>query len=382
MITLRPGSHAHQILTLLSVVGEFPYNSVYLLGNERTIKVLIHRLQEIQNFRFDKYGKSFTTKMLTISGKREMRTIRLYKGALPMIYELSPEAYKNYMGSFWQHKFPGDISHILRNHRVAEAVAMCMETGIEARPYILPKLQNNSILKLVPDNPVFYIARDIKKLDNCGLPKTSYTRLVGAIFYPQGCYAVYNTRSSVMKWHGMGEFKSYYNLIEICRMNAGLNALSSAILLGTDHNIALMTLNESDKSKTKDMRFDRIYRHIHFIPMNLDGKRLLRILTLSNWKNQMLDAIFPTELKCDRPGLIEYDAYDNGTYIYSHIDSDIARLLRLKQAIHGQKIAVEVLCLPWQVPFLKEYLGNLVILKQINMADLEEILCLSGGDVY
>ena len=44
MITVRPGSHAHDIITLLSVIGEFPVRSLYLLGNERVIKALVRRL--------------------------------------------------------------------------------------------------------------------------------------------------------------------------------------------------------------------------------------------------------------------------------------------------------------------------------------------------
>ena len=51
MITVRPGSHAHDIITLLSFVGEFPVRSLYLLGNERVIKALVHRMTLLQEYR-------------------------------------------------------------------------------------------------------------------------------------------------------------------------------------------------------------------------------------------------------------------------------------------------------------------------------------------
>ena len=43
--------------------------------------------------------------------------------------------------TFWEHHFPGDAAHRDRNHRVAEAVALCMSAGVEVLPYDLPRLQ-------------------------------------------------------------------------------------------------------------------------------------------------------------------------------------------------------------------------------------------------
>ena len=69
MIYIRPGSQAHEILTLLSIVGEFPTCSVHLLGNERVYKALISKLSERQDFCHTETGQVHTTKLLTISGK-------------------------------------------------------------------------------------------------------------------------------------------------------------------------------------------------------------------------------------------------------------------------------------------------------------------------
>jgi len=73
---------------------------------------------------------------------------------------------------------------------------------------------------------------------------------------------------------------------------------------------------------------------------------------------------------------MEYDAYWEGTYIYSHLDSDIARLVRFREALETQTEKFEVLCFPWQAGFLKEYLGQRVILKQLEMQSLEKSLSL------
>jgi len=374
MIAIRPGSRVHRLLFLLSVAGEYPAKSLHLLGNGRDLKKFIHQLEEVRDFRTDRDGTVYTTKLLTVSGKRDSRTIRLYKGALPILSEIHPDALGYYLESFRKHRFSGDSTHIWRNHRVSEALALSMMAGIEIRPYILPRLQKTGIHHTVPESPSFYIARDFKKLDVSELNKTMFTRIVGAVFYPGGIYAVYNTRGAVMKWSGMGELKTTHHLLELSRMNAGLDEVSSALLLGTGPDIALQTLIQSDKSRRMELRFDKIYPHIHFIPMNQDGIRLVRILTLPDWNERVLGALFDSQMRPKGYGFMEYDAFWEGTYIYSHLDSDIARLVRFREALETQTEKFEVMCFPWQAGFLKEYLGQRVILKQLEMGSLEAAL--------
>ena len=76
---------------------------------------------------------------------------------------------------------------------------MAMMVGLEFRPYALPKLHQGVIARQAFPKPSFYIARDIKGSEFDDMDKTMFTRVVGAMFYPGGCYAVYNTRNAVMK---------------------------------------------------------------------------------------------------------------------------------------------------------------------------------------
>ena len=52
----------------------------------------------------------------------------------------------------------------------------------------------------------------------------------------------------------------------------------------------------------------------------------------------------------------------------------LARLLRLKQALEHISAPVELLCFPWQTPFLREYLGNRVQLRELTIEVLEDAL--------
>lgn len=381
MITLRPGSQVHRLITVLGVVGEFPICALKLLGNARAMRELVHRLTLVQEFRHPGTEERITTKLLQISGKGHAKSIRFYKGALPILEWIHPGAYGYYMAAFYNHRFPGDASHKERNHRVAEAAAVCMAAGVESRTYLLPSLQNREIAGTVPKEPSFYLARDIKKISAAEQNKTMFTRTVGTIFYPGGCYPVYNTRSAAMKWSGMGEFKALHSLTEVARLNAGLHELDAAILIGESEDAALLTLLESEKSRRLEFRFDCIYHHIHFIPMSGSGIRLLRLLTVPDWNEKLMDLLFEPGSRSYGKGFMEYDAFVGDVYIYSHLDGDIARLIRFREALGSQTECFEVLCFRDQVPFLREYLGPHVILKTIDMNSVEAELGLYGGDI-
>ena len=79
----RPGSQLRQLITMLSIVGEYPIRSLYLLGNERAYKALVHKLTTPETFRIPQTETEMTTRLLTVTGKGNGRSVRFYKGALP-----------------------------------------------------------------------------------------------------------------------------------------------------------------------------------------------------------------------------------------------------------------------------------------------------------
>ena len=170
MIHIRPGSQVYEILTLLSIVGEFPTCSLHLLGSERVYKALVSKLTEKQECCHTETGEVITTKVLTISGKSSSKTIRLFRKALPILGWLGAEQF--YHESYPNHKFSGSYYHVVRNHRVAEVVAVCMKAGLEIKPYKLPKLQGTTITNII-DKPTFYPSRILKEIYQDDLNKTN-----------------------------------------------------------------------------------------------------------------------------------------------------------------------------------------------------------------
>ena len=158
MITLRPGSHVWRLLLLLAICGEYPYRSLHLLGSVRTLEELVRRLEVVQHFRTPTGADLGTCKMLTTSGRGNRRTIRLYKSALSLLQALHPAALSWYLAATGGHRFSGSVSHVERNHRVAESVAICMGAGVETRPFLLPPLQKQAIrqafIELLNERPL------------------------------------------------------------------------------------------------------------------------------------------------------------------------------------------------------------------------------------
>ena len=311
MITVRPGSHVHRLITVLGLAGEYPVRSLGVLGNERTLRALVGKLSTTQELRNPDTDERMRVKLLQLTGIGNAKAIRFCKGALPILEWIHPDAYGYYMAAFYNHRFPGGMAHRDRNLRVAETIGMHLIAGVETRAYLLPALQYRAILRITPDAPAFYLARDFKRITPAEQNKTMFTRIVGAIFYPGGCYAVYNTRNAAMKWNGMGEFKALHSLTELARMNAGVQSIDSAILLGESYDTALTTLLESDKNRRLELRFDGIYRHIYFVPMNAGGIRQLRLLTVPDWKRQ-LTALFE-KLPLDHPARAPFNLFSQAS---------------------------------------------------------------------
>lgn len=219
MIHFKSGSHAYNIIDLLSVTGEFPLSSLEILGSRQTYENAIRRMlipQKIVDGQED-----IICKLLTVSGQNGRRKIRLTKEALPLLKLLGAEKYyyENYMRS---HR-SSSSEHTIRNARFAESVAMFRSAGYEFRPHKLPVLQVEKRMQIIGSAPVFYPAKLIKTFDNIDVKKTGFTRMTGALLAQQRAYVVYNTCNELMKgFDGGGEIKAWYSVGSIVAFNADL----------------------------------------------------------------------------------------------------------------------------------------------------------------
>lgn len=376
MIEIKRGSLISKLLYVLTITGEFPMCSISLLGSYRRNMQLIKTATKSCEYLNFETKERYTTTLLTIVGQGRRKSLRLLSGAERILEWLGfLELFQETRNDF---HYRGDRAHVDRAHRVAEGYAMAYLAGLEINPIEIPKLQQESIKNLFIDKQCFYGSKQLKVVSKLEMKKNIYTRIIGAVFANKNVYAVYNTRSTLMKWNGKGESKTLVNLEEISRMNAGGHRISSAILFGKNEKVALETLETSEKTTRLELCFDGIYPQLYFVPLNENGVRQLRILLLENWREELLSSLFNDEIRSFDEGGIEYDASIGRKFILEFFDGNITRLQRFRFGAKQTKGDYEVLCFPFQVELVKGYLGDLAKIKTIDLEVIENALEIGG----
>lgn len=379
MLQFYTGSPAHKLAVLLSVAGEFPMSSLHLLGHEKTVQNYIYRAQSKHEIRSD--STTHTSQFLKLYGEGNSRRFRLHKSAIPILRWIDGEEY--YSNTFWHGHLPSDRVHLDRRFRVAEAVAVCMNAGIEFRPYRLPVLQNEKTISVSHTHAAFYPAKDIKSIGGkTELPKFQGSRLIGMLSIPDEVFTVYNCRGTVMKWNGSNEFKTKNRMEEIARLNYGVKKADSAILFGNSFEVALENIDSMKNFKALDLRFDSVYRNIHFIPLDSFGAKQIQLITIPNHKERILSILFPNEYRLKGFGSFEYDALIDGKYILSFLDGDIARLNRYREGITCHGLEAEVVCFPEQIELVQKHLGLGVGIKALEIDVVLDALEIDRRNIF
>ena len=227
------------------------------------------------------------------------------------------------------------------------------------------------------EEPAFYGSKYLKSLGNDEEKKTQFTRLTGSLFCQSGNYIVYNSRDSVMNWNGQGERKTVQNMETICKCNYYIDPIKSAILLGIDYDIALSTLARYESGDKSVMLSQQGFNHIHFVPMTSEGRKLLQIMMLPNWKDDLLLYLFAEEQLMVGKGSFTYDALVDGVHMLSFLDSDILKLSAFYRTVKGSCYQWAVYCFDFQFYFLTQYLGSMA---DIRIIDIDEIHRNMGAD--
>lgn len=382
MITIRRDTLAYELLTFLAYVGEFPYSSLQLLGNSEVYRKLIYKLSQEQTYRIPNQPNLISGKLLNISGGKNLKTIRLSQKGVAVLEIAHPIAADYYLRVYGKTNPSSAPQKIDRRHRVAETAAFFRLLGVETRPFELPTLQMSCFQKIVPEEPSFYTGHELKHFGQDSVNKIAFSRITGMLFSHGGCYAVYNSRGALMNWNGRGEGKVKLHLSSLARMNAGIDEVESALMIAADYEIAKQTLAFLGKVNRVEMRFDSIYTHLHFVPMNSFGVRLTKLLTLPDWKETLRSLLFDDSELSGMGATFCYDALRDGTYMLSFLDSDIFRLNAFWETVRYQKYQASIICFPEQVPFLRSFLRDKVALQTVTMDMVENAINYEGNDAY
>ena len=366
MKILKLGSQLHRLISLLSVCGEFPVKSLDLLGNKRLYRRVVSECTIPVTVQNPTTKETLSLpKIFILTGKGRIKSIRLYKGARPILTWIGEGVY--YDSICYGHNMPMTTAHVDRNHRVAETLVAFMNAGFYYLPHTLPRLESDGINRIITTQPLAYPSRMLKLTDNGEGNKTGFSRITGAVFAGGDCYAVYNTRNAVMKWSGKGETKAMVSLKQLSIVNSGIDPDRLPVLFfGASQEVAFRSMLAMRKATNVNLRFDMFAPRIHFIPLNRYGARFLKFISIPRWREYLLELLFGED-QIVKLTSFEYDAKINGTYILSHLDSDLCRLNRFREAIiDDPDEKYEALCFEWQYDFVKRFLGDLAKVTVIS----------------
>ena len=94
---------------------------------------------------------------------------------------------------------------------------------------------------------------------------------------------------------------------------------------------------------------------------------------------QLATLFFEPSTRTYGRGTMEYDAQVDGVKVFSHLDGDLARLLRFREGLWTHSGKFEVVCFPQQAEFVRRVLGDRAEVREIPLEAVEKEL-LKGGD--
>lgn len=356
------------------MAGEFPLSSASILGSPITYRKLFYKLSEPQTYRNMETGETLSVSLLNYSGRGKQKKVRLNKEGIPILRWLNMQSY--YEKAFPSNRLSGGALNRLRVSRITDVLAMMLRAGVEILPCNMPKLREENRYDSFQREACFYTAKQLKKSLCKGENKIEFSRIVGALFAGQKLYPVYNMQNSAIKWNGMGELKTKPIFTNLGRINADVYQTDSVLLFGQSEDIALQTLFMHGQKSNKTYRFDDIYANVHYIPLNENGVKLLGLFTIQNFHERILSWLFTPSMR--DTGLFECDAYINERYVFSYLDSNLARLTRFYESTKRQGKPFEVICYPFQTQFVEELFHGKINIKEIPLETVEEKLKIRG----
>ena len=339
-----------EIVKILHMTGIIPSKSLNVLENKRTYREKIKTMVDEKVIREGRVKNGRRTYRIIEFNDYEQNRAS-YSDALPDGY------YENYVTYGAQaarqaRNVSGRVSQ--RIIGVAETHIMMKSAGIGCEPDTKPNLYRNTFID--DGGKYYYNSRDIKnytgykdktkiiKNENADNEKLVISsRLTGLAISKGGVYSVYNMGQSMIDWQAGGELKMKTHLDYLIghKMENPI-ACDSCITISEDYTSISRLLKPTTKSDYKtEKAFENLkqaYKKIYGLPYDLNGKRMMEIMTDDNWKNKLKDTMLAGHTYDEKSvGYLPCDAItDNGEYLFLFCVPDITGLQRFIKYAEAQ----------------------------------------------
>lgn len=370
MRNITKGTFSWKLLFLITAYYEFPYSMLSILTENN--QLARNRICSLK-----KNG------IIIVSKVDGIKTIRLSSSsqAVRIAENLYPEAKEDLLMQESKHMANANTAqHIKRRHRIAECMAICMESGISImygskKPYL-------GINEPFPQTLFCaYTSREMRDGSNMEDNMLNSTRFTGAIITTHNVFNMYNFTSPLQEWSKKGEIRAREFTKELLKNHfyAGNRDIQAAIMFIRNYAdiLPLLTGGQNLYRKSRaigaetDMtpgfnNIETVYDQIHIIPLSSEGKKVLQIIVTENQREWMRSLIFDDTTRIGKNNYYNIDCdatYETTTadgnpvrvYVLLAFDSDVKRLKRFKEAAILSNSYFEVLCFSYQKDVLTEF---------------------------
>lgn len=359
--TLGKQTRAYELLTLVTMFGEFPTNLLSRLSGGASYKETI-----VTDLKQRGLVKTYYDDGL--------RGLRPTNRAKKMLLNDNPERFAFYL------KGNTDTNHVRsephrreRLHRIAEVSITMQNAGAsifrDERPAIFtPLWRGGEQIRA----PAFYTSREIKESGEF-FSRTKGARSVGALLTEQNIFITYNLSESLIKWNYRAEMRNkafLQNFLCLMRMPDQYPPESiSGIMLANSMELALDILNNSNQQY---FILDNNFENFYFATNDEQGEMLIRLLCNPDMCEE-LDELLVSDLYPANNGYrVENDAMtedDEPVLIAYKCD-----LKRIKKFYTGLKLHDKhgiIYCFDYQAEVLRRFCGDRVELKTLDVKKTE-----------
>lgn len=350
-----------KLLIIIAMSGEMPtYLGQYVTGSISYTAALITRLKK------ERY--------ISLRCKDGYRGyVLLEKGRNYLLSEYEKELSFFISGSGQTGYVKSEPEKRMRLYRMSEVWVFFWKAGIEILRNHKPDMDKGFVRDR--GKAFYYGSLEFKGMSEA----IRGSRSCGVLLSGDTVLVVYNTMDRNMKWAKKMEC-SMRTWTERMLLKGGYNSRADALIVGQNIKV-LLKLLESDGGIKKDLfRPDDIYDQYYYIPMCQEG--ILQIILLTEKQKreklkQFLLSRFPIRKEK------EYAVYavcdEIGNPVYLGYDLEMRQLCRIKQELLWRP-SVSIVCMDYQAEIIREYLGEKVIIYELNTENVMKYLINDIGE--
>lgn len=343
--TLGKQTRAYELLTLITMFGEFPTDLLPRLSGGASYKETI-----VTDLKQRGLVKTYYDDGL--------RGLRPTNRAKKLLLADNPERFSFYL------KGNTDTNHVRsephrreRLHRIAEASVTMKNAGVsifrDERPAIFTPLWCGGEQIQAP---AFYTSREIKE---CGelFSRVKGARSVGALLTEQNIFITYNLADSLIKWNYRAEMRNkafLQTFLCLVRMPEQFPpGCINGILLANSMELALEILNNNNQQY---LVLDDNYENFYFVTNDEKGEMLIRLLSNPDLCDE-LDELLTSDLCPAYSGYrIENDAMtEDGIPVLLAYKCDLKRIKKFYTGLTLHNKQGIIYCFDYQAEVLSKF---------------------------